>query len=138
MNPINFVSVHDVASLVERAEGEPALRGECIEIGGPENLTFRQMVQTFQAVANRTGDVRHVPRSLLRVMAVVMRPVNPTLARQAQAAVVMDTHDMTFDFQPLHQRFPWLRATTLADVVDRDYGGVDKHASPCGASVQET
>lgn len=34
---------------------------------------------------------RHVPRTLLRVMAVAARPVQPQLARPARAAVAMDT-----------------------------------------------
>jgi len=128
-NPINFVSVHDVASLVTHAVGDPALRDEVIEVGGPENLTFRQVIQTFREVANASGTVRHIPVPMLRVMAVVMRPVNPLLARQAQAAAVMDTRDMTFDAQALHERYPWMSVTTLSDVVRRDYVGATYPAS---------
>ena len=35
-NPINFVSVVDVAALVERAVTDPSTRGQTLEIGGPE------------------------------------------------------------------------------------------------------
>ncbi|HET6867048.1 MAG TPA: SDR family oxidoreductase, partial [Solirubrobacteraceae bacterium] len=42
-NPINFVSVDDVAAVVERAILDPGLRGQLIEIGGPQNLTFNQL-----------------------------------------------------------------------------------------------
>jgi hypothetical protein len=38
---------------------------------------------------------------MMRLMAVLMRPLNPTLARQIQAGVVMDTHDMSFDPSPI-------------------------------------
>lgn len=34
-NPINFISVHDVAALVDRVIGDQEARGHTIEIGGP-------------------------------------------------------------------------------------------------------
>jgi hypothetical protein len=33
---------------------------------------------------------------MLRVMAVLMRPVNPTLAQGIQVGVVLNTHDVSF------------------------------------------
>jgi uncharacterized protein YbjT (DUF2867 family) len=39
-NPINFVSVTDVAALVEHTVTDPATRGRILEIGGPRNLTL--------------------------------------------------------------------------------------------------
>ncbi len=36
-NPINFVSVVDVAALVERAATDTATRGQTLEIGGPDS-----------------------------------------------------------------------------------------------------
>ena len=42
-NPINFVSVSDVAASAERAVNDPQLRGRVLEIAGPRNLTFNQL-----------------------------------------------------------------------------------------------
>ena len=39
-NPINFVSVGDVAALVDVVIAEPATRGETLQLGGPEDLSF--------------------------------------------------------------------------------------------------
>jgi hypothetical protein len=58
---------------------------------------------------------------MMRMMATLLRPFNPTLARQIQAAVVMDTRDMSFDPTALRQRFPTMPFTTLEDVVRRDF-----------------
>lgn len=88
-NPINFVSVSDVASVVVQAVTDTALRGKLIEVGGPRNLTFNELAALLQQVRGRPAKVRHVPRWLLRSMA----PFN----RQARAAITMDTTDMTFD-----------------------------------------
>jgi hypothetical protein len=50
-----------------------------------------------------------------------MRPVNPTLARQIHAGVVMDTHDFSFDPSETERRYPSIPLTSLAEVVRRDY-----------------
>jgi uncharacterized protein YbjT (DUF2867 family) len=120
-NPINFVAVDDVARLVEQSVSDPSLRNQVLDIGGPENLTFREVVQGVQRVTGVTGVVRHVPLPALRLTASVMRPFNATLARQAQAAVVMDTHDMAWDPRALQARVPGFALTRLDDVVRRDY-----------------
>jgi len=49
---------------------------------------------------------------MLRVMAVLMRPVNPTLARQIQVGVVINAHDMSFDRSDTDR--PILRSRLLA------------------------
>jgi NADH dehydrogenase len=120
-NPINFVSASDVARYVTLAAEDSAMTGQCLEIGGPENVTMRQMVETIQRVTRVTGKVSPVPLPMMRVMATLLRPLNPTLARQIQAAVVMDTTDMSFDPAVLHRRFPTMPVTRLEDVVRRDF-----------------
>jgi uncharacterized protein YbjT (DUF2867 family) len=87
-NPINFVSVHDVAAAVERAATDDGLRGRVLEIGGPDNLTFNDLA----ALLGRSH-VRHIPRWLLR-------GASP-LSRRARAALAMDTIDMSFDASQL-------------------------------------
>ncbi len=88
-NPINFVSVDDVAAVLERAVIDASLRGRVIEVGGPQNSTFNELAELLQQVRGRPAKVRHVPRGLLRALA--------PFARQPRAAVAMDTIDMTFD-----------------------------------------
>ncbi len=121
-NPINFVAADDVARFVELAVVDPALRGQVVEVGGPENLTMRQVAQTFQAVTGQAGKVSHVPLPAMRALAVLLRPLNATIARQIQAGVVMDTCDMTFDSAETARRYPAIVPTPLATVVARDFG----------------
>jgi uncharacterized protein YbjT (DUF2867 family) len=122
-NPINFVSVRDVARYVEQAVIDPGLRGQMLELGGPENLTMLQFVQTFQAVTGAAGKVNNVPVPMLRLMSWLLRPVVPSLARQMQAAVVMDTQPMAFDLPGTYSGRSDFSPTRLADVVRLDYGG---------------
>jgi NADH dehydrogenase len=120
-NPLNFVSAHDVAAFVELAVTDPALRGATVDVGGPENLTFREVVATFERETGRRGRTRHVPLPVMRLASVLMRPLAPGLARQIQAGVVMDTFGMAFDGAERGRRYPSIPLTTLAQVVRRDH-----------------
>ena len=68
-NPINFVSVGDVAAVVERAVLDPSMRGHTLEVGGPEDLTFNELAAILQDIRGTTDKVRHVPRPVLRGLA---------------------------------------------------------------------
>ena len=117
-NPINFVSVTDVAALVGRAIEDPALRTRTLEIGGPDNVTFNELVATMKRVTGVDGAVRHIPRNMLRVMAAVAGAMNATLARQTRAAVAMDTLDMRFDATPIRREFPELPSTDVGTALE--------------------
>jgi uncharacterized protein YbjT (DUF2867 family) len=131
-NPINFVSAHDVAGLVDGAVADEAMRGVAIDVGGPDNLSMTDFVETFRTVAGARGKVRHVPLPMMRAMSAVMKPFNPAMAAVIEAAVVMDTTDMTFDPSEMRQHYPSIPMTRLTDVV-RD-GYVDR----ASAGVEET
>lgn len=106
-NPINFVSVEDVADAVERAIIERQHRGRVLEIGGPGNATFNELV----AMLSPERRVRHVPRWVLRAMA--------PFSLLGRAAVAMDTADMTFDARPARAELPDVPITDLSTAIAR-------------------
>jgi uncharacterized protein YbjT (DUF2867 family) len=112
-NPINFVSAADVAALVSQAAAGPSLRGQILELGGPDNLTFNEFAVILQETTGYRGAVRHIPRPALRVMAALTAAVKPALARQARAALAMDTIDMRFDPAATRRAFPNLPNTSI-------------------------
>lgn len=116
-NAINFVSVKDVACLVERAITDPATRGQVFEIGGPGNLSFNELARAVQTAAGRTSAPRHVPPAVLRLMGTTIGRVKPALGRQAEAALVMDRVDLTFNTTVIHRAYPDLPATSLTDLL---------------------
>ena len=65
--PRNFVAVRDVAAMAVRALADPAMRGQTIEIGGPQNFTDNQVAELYGRVLGVTPKVAHVPPALLRV-----------------------------------------------------------------------
>lgn len=116
-NPINFVSVRDVAALVERVVIDPATRGRALEIGGPDDLTMNELARLVAAHRGTPTEPRHVPRAALRVMAATVGRARPELGRQARAALAMDRDDMTFHAAEVRAEFPDLPNTSAADVV---------------------
>lgn len=112
-NPINFVSVRDVAAVVHRAIVDPALRGEIIEVGGPDDLTMTELARLV------TGQqkVGHVPPLALRTMSALMARARPAQARLARMALQLDTLPMTFDTTAAHAAHPWLPCTPVAEAL---------------------
>jgi hypothetical protein len=90
-----------------------------VSVGGPENLTFTQIAEHLLARSDDGSGIRRVPLRVLRAMSVLARPIHPALARQAQAAVVMNTTDMTLDAAPIRQSFPEIESTTMAMLTQR-------------------
>ncbi len=112
-NPVNFVSAADVAALVSQAATGPSLRGQILELGGPDNLTFNEFAVILQETTGRRGAVQHIPRPALQVMAWLTAAVKPALARQARAALAMDAIDMRFDPAATRRAFPSLPNTGI-------------------------
>jgi NADH dehydrogenase len=83
VNPINFVSVSDVAGVVAEAATNDDLVGRIIDVTGPENFTLNELA----AIARPTRPIRHVPPAVLRLGAL--------FSRQARAGLIMDSHPMS-------------------------------------------
>lgn len=111
-NPRNFVASEDVAKVIAGALRIPSLRGEVIEVGGPENLSSRNVVSTFERVCGRKAKVGHIPVRILRLMSHATRPVHPGISRLMKVAVVTETTDQTFDPGVLRTKIP-VTLTTL-------------------------
>jgi hypothetical protein len=106
---------------VELAVVDPELRGQVIEAGGPESLTMNEFVEVFRSETSSGGKVGHIPPAAMRVMGVLMKAINPTMARQVQAGLIMDTRPQPFDPLETRSRYPSIPVTRLAEVVRRDF-----------------
>jgi len=100
-NPVNFVSVTDVATVVAGAATDSQRRGQVLEVGGPDNLTMDELAAFSQReLGSSAKGPRHVPRAMLRTLALTGRLRDTAIARQAAAALIMDSIDMTFEPHP--------------------------------------
>lgn len=120
-NPINFVSARDVARFVERSVVDEAMRGVVVEVAGPENLTFNQVARRIQMATGKSGTVSHVPLPMMRVMAKLVVPINPGLAREIQAGIFLDTTDRTADPSRTREAYPSIPVTSLMDLIHSEY-----------------
>lgn len=112
-NPVAWVSVEDVAALVERVALDSALRGRVLEICGPEATTLTRLAELVMAQHGWAGEPRHVPRPVLHLMATTVGRVKPVLSRQARAALAMDTMPTAHD-EHLRAEFPDLPCTPVS------------------------
>jgi uncharacterized protein YbjT (DUF2867 family) len=117
-NPINFVSVEDVARFVSLALDDPRACNMVIELGGPENLTMNQVVEIFERTSGRLAKKRHIPLNMMRVMSVLMQPINPTMSRLIRSGIYMDTADLSYDMTGTARAFD-IQLTSLEEIACR-------------------
>jgi len=121
-NPINFISVYDVAQYVELALRKKEMLNTTVEAGGPENLALFQIVENFEKVTEKVGTKSTVSLRTMRFLSFFMAAFNPTLARQIRMAICMDSKDLRFDPSETVKRYPEIVLTKFVDTVRRDYG----------------
>ena len=112
-----------VARFVEVAVGSAELEGMTLAVGGPENLTLNQVAALCMKACGRTGPVAHVPLPVLRLASVLVPRFKPDIGRMIEAAVAMDTRDMTLDPSRLRSQFPGVPLSSFAQVARRELVG---------------
>lgn len=115
--PRNFVAVRDVAPIAVRALIGEELVGRTIEIGGPDNLSNREVALMY-AVRAREGKILHLPLPVAKVMVSVVRPFHEGVARVLEMATVPDAQwPEAWDARAMLAEFP-RELTTLDKFVD--------------------
>jgi NADH dehydrogenase len=109
-----FVSEADVAAFAIAVVGHPAAANRHLPIGGPEALTWRDVVAVYERVLGRSLDVRFVAPG--EPVPGVPPAVQPLLA-------ALDTYETVIDTQPLASEFG-VHLTALEDVARRQAAGV--------------
>ncbi|KAA3660112.1 MAG: SDR family NAD(P)-dependent oxidoreductase [Chloroflexi bacterium] len=114
--PRNFVTVVDVAEYALIALFDDKAKGQTIEIGTPENWTNREVAELYENLSGREAKISHVPRGMLRVMSVLLRPFHPGLSQVMQFSLWTDTTNPTFDASETLKEYP-VQLTNLEDWV---------------------
>lgn len=96
-NPRNFVAAADVAEVARHALVGSRFIGQTVTIGGPQNLTSREVAAVFERVSGKPAAILHVPLSVVRGMAAVLTPLHEGVGRILSATIVAETTDQTFD-----------------------------------------
>ncbi len=77
-----------------------------IEVGGPENLTFNQVVELFEKAGGRPVKTNHVPLPIMRAMCLLILPFNPLLSLQITGDIVMETENQACEMSATLQQYP--------------------------------
>ena len=115
-NPTNFMAGKDIAHNAVLALTDPKLSGRILEMGGPDNLTKNQVAEMYGRFAGKTPKIAHVPPVMMRVMAPIVKPLNPVISRLMTASLWGDTTDQTFDPAAMLKEFP-MRLTHVDEFI---------------------
>jgi uncharacterized protein YbjT (DUF2867 family) len=123
MNPINFVAVEDVAAVAVMTIDRPDAMNASVDIIGPENLTLLQVADIFDRLTGTRGRRTHLPVRVMLMLAAMIRPFNPIIARQVKGGAMMATAPLACDPAPMLARYP-MTQTTMEAWARAKYAGV--------------
>ena len=110
----SFIAVRDVAAFATAAVGHPEAMNQYLAIGGPEALSWRDVVATFERVLDREIPVQYVSPG---------EPV-PALPEgmMQQAMAGMEMYDSPLDMTEAARTFG-VELTTLEELVRSQFAG---------------
>ena len=117
LNPVNFVSVHDVATYLVNGVNDPRASNATVDIGGAENISLVGLADVLADAWGKPAGAKHVPIGVMRVAATLLQPVKPDIARLIRTSIVMDSIDMSFHASESQGSF--VGATTVRQCADR-------------------
>jgi uncharacterized protein YbjT (DUF2867 family) len=115
-NPTNFMAGKDVAYIAVIALTDPKMKNRIIEMGGPDNVTKNQIAEMYSRFSGKTPKVTNVPVGVMKVMAPIIRPIQPVISRLMYLSVWGDTTDQSFDSTAMLKEFP-MTLTRVEDFI---------------------
>ena len=77
----NYIAVEDVAEFIVKIVGREEIVKEAIDIGGPSNMSFNDVVTLVERRLGSSGKRRKVPIVMLKLLPKIVRPFNEVAAR---------------------------------------------------------
>lgn len=101
-----FVALDDVADFLAAAARERDAPPAVVEnLGGPEVLSYEDVVKTFERVLGRSLRILRTPSAVYRVLADLLEPFSPAAGNLMALNWVFSLYDTPFDSQALASRF---------------------------------
>jgi uncharacterized protein YbjT (DUF2867 family) len=100
------VALDDVASILSAAAAAPETGENLVEnLGGPEILSWHDIVGIFSRVLGKPLKMMHTPAKVYRVAADVLEALSPPAGNLMAMSWVASMTDTAFDGKPLAERF---------------------------------
>ncbi|HET9369173.1 MAG TPA: SDR family NAD(P)-dependent oxidoreductase [Vicinamibacterales bacterium] len=77
----NYIAVDDVATFAVRILQQPAIVGEAIDVGGPSDISLRDLATLVEKRLGAPGKRRHIPVLAMQLLPPLIRPFNEPVAR---------------------------------------------------------
>ena len=118
----NFIAIDDVAEFVLQILQRQDIRNEAVEVGGPSNRSFADVVTLVERELGITARRRRIPVSVLRLGATVLRPFHEVASRMMSMGYFTATRDAPFDeWRVSAERFG-VTPMTLESFVAKRFG----------------
>ena len=117
-NPTNFIAVDDIVQALNIMVGNPAYYNKIISLAGPENISRNQVASIYGRLSNKTPKVSHVPVGALNVLAAIINPFHPGVARIMKFSAYTDNADATMNVNDSVKQFG-LRPTTIEEFIKK-------------------
>ncbi|MDQ0768228.1 nucleoside-diphosphate-sugar epimerase [Pseudarthrobacter defluvii] len=102
-NPRRLVSTEDIAALLSAVavETDPPAQ---IDVGGPEPLTKKEIIELAGELVHHRMKVQRMPRPVARLATLMLKSRNDAMASALGAGLSSDIEEATWDDKPLRQR----------------------------------
>jgi uncharacterized protein YbjT (DUF2867 family) len=112
------IFVKDLAVCVAESLKNPAAQNKTFDAGGPEKLTFKELMMTVLSVAKKKKHMISIPMPIMKVLAVIQNPfqkIYPRLALFTKDQYKLLQEDNVGDNSALIQAFPEVRLHSLRE-----------------------
>lgn len=119
----NFIAVDDVAGFALRILQDEGARNETVEVGGPSNLSFADVVAVVEGELGIKAKRRRIPLPVLRLGATLLRPFHEVASRMMSMGYFTATTDLSFaEWRASADRFA-VSPMSVETFVARRFGG---------------
>jgi uncharacterized protein YbjT (DUF2867 family) len=105
-NPISFISTEDVARFIVIALEDFRLSNKTLTIGGPQNLTFDEVVDAFERITRKKSIRRYVSAAQLRLLGRFYDFFDETKARLFKMRYELATSNWQVDMSETLKSYP--------------------------------
>ena len=100
-----FRSLDDVASFLVKAVGRKDALNRIYEIGGPEVLSWKQVVALYEKVLGRRVRGMYAPAGVFRLQQILLSPFSPAAGNLMAMNWAVGTSDSAYDMGALASEF---------------------------------
>jgi uncharacterized protein YbjT (DUF2867 family) len=111
-----FVAVADVAEFLVRVADHPEAEGATFPLGGPEILSFDEVVAIYARLLGRRVRAVYLPRFGYRAVATLLAPFSPAAANIVGIQWLIASNETPFAMDEVSRRFG-LSLTTVEDFL---------------------